>query len=386
MPYDEVQQPIPCPSAFGERSSSAAQSQAALLLVLGRQLRGDEQALLSRAAAAGQERYVDLMRAEDLEAFPLPQLRSVGQRSIDVLKTEARLRERYGIGRRIESQAELLGNPEVLLNLAKRLYKRPTVNAAVELMEASLHHDDQLVRVASASSFFHLSTQSERLLNILVEGTRSEDELVRDLAATAMSHIAPEHARLQEMTTSNTKAEHAGTTSHTSLLVHGTFASQSSWWKPGGNFHSYILSSVRNDLYSGGDAFKWTGGYTDNARSIGAADLVKWVAIHNLMGLDLFAHSHGGSVVMSASHAGLSGGKLVLLSCPVHVHKYMPNFSTLRKVVSIHVHMDLIILADRGGLRFKHPKIKEKVIPVWYHHSDTHDPNIWQEYNVPSLL
>lgn len=130
MPYDEVQQPIPCPSAFGERSSSAAQSQAALLLLLGRQLRGDEQALLSRAAAAGRERYVDLMPIEDLEAFPLPQLRSVGQRSIDVLNTESQLRQRYGIARRMGSQAKLLGNPEVLLDLAKRLYKRQTVRSS----------------------------------------------------------------------------------------------------------------------------------------------------------------------------------------------------------------------------------------------------------------
>lgn len=385
MPYDEVQQPIPCPNAFGDRSSSAAQSQAALLLLLGRQLRGDEQALLSRAAAAGRERYVDLMPIEDVEAFPLPQLRSVGQRSIDVLNTEAQLRQRYGIARRMESQAKLLGNPEVLLDLAKRLYKRQTVTAAVELMEASLQHDNELVQVAAASSFFHLSTRSERLLNILVKGTRSEDELVRNVAATAMSHIAPEHARLQEMTISNTKAAHAGST-HTSLLVHGTFARQYSWWKSGGDFHTYLVSSVRNDLYSGGDAFEWSGGYSDNARSIGAADLVQWVAGHNLMGLDLFAHSHGGSVVMLASNTELSGGELVLLSCPVHVHKYMPNFSTLRKIVSIHVHMDLVILADRGGLRFKHTKIKEKVIPVWYNHSATHDPSIWQKYDVPSLL
>ena len=58
---------------------------------------------------------------------------------------------------------------------------------------------------------------------------------------------------------------------------------------------------------------------------------------------------------------------------PVHVPKYLPNFSQVSKVVSIRVRADLVILADRGGQRF-HPKITEHVLPIWFDHSAPHDP------------
>jgi hypothetical protein len=90
---------------------------------------------------------------------------------------------------------------------------------------------------------------------------------------------------------------------------------------------------------------------------------------------------------MLASHQpGLNMGELVLLSCPVHVDKYMPNFTSVRKVVSIRVHLDLVILADRGGQRFRHPQIEENILPVWFEHSATHEPAVWEEHNVAALL
>ncbi|MBI3411974.1 MAG: hypothetical protein HY040_26895, partial [Planctomycetes bacterium] len=74
---------------------------------------------------------------------------------------------------------------------------------------------------------------------------------------------------------------------------------------------------------------------------------------HNEAGLDLIAHSHGASVCMLATQLGMQMGKLVLLSCPVHVDQYMPNFANIQKgVYSIHVKLDLVILADRGGQKF----------------------------------
>ena len=44
------------------------------------------------------------------------------------------------------------------------------------------------------------------------------------------------------------------------------------------------------------------------------------------------------------------------------------------------------ILADRGGQRFRLPQIQENVLPIWFHHSATHDPNVWIQYNVPAML
>ena len=68
---------------------------------------------------------------------------------------------------------------------------------------------------------------------------------------------------------------------------------------------------------------------------------------HNEAGLDIMGHSHGANVILRATQQGMVAGKVVLLSCPVHVHKYFPNFANLKRpVYSVRVKMDLVILAD----------------------------------------
>ena len=89
---------------------------------------------------------------------------------------------------------------------------------------------------------------------------------------------------------------------------------------------------------------------------------------------------------MLATQNGSNMGKLVLLSCPVHEDKYMPDFSRAPDVVSIRVHADLVILVDGGRQRFRDNRIRENVLPCWFNHSLTHDPQTWQQFNVPSML
>ncbi len=149
-----------------------------------------------------------------------------------------------------------------------------------------------------------------------------------------------------------------------------------------------MLHELRPDLYNGDKRFAWSGGYSDAARALGADDLLTWVNRYNEQGLDLFTHSHGGSLAMLASNKGLQIGELVLLSCPVHIPKYQPDFNQVKKVVSIRVRLDLVILADRGGQRFKHPKIEENVLPIWFDHGATHKPEVWKNntYKIPAML
>ena len=128
------------------------------------------------------------------------------------------------------------------------------------------------------------------------------------------------------------------------------------------------------------------GGYSDAARAEAGTELHDWVQQHNLDGLDLFTHSHGGNVAMLANHAGTNVGRMVLLSCPVHWPKYTPQFNAQEKVVSVRVHMDLVILADRGGQKFSDPRIQENVLPLWFDHFATHDPANWQKYNIPGMI
>jgi hypothetical protein len=64
----------------------------------------------------------------------------------------------------------------------------------------------------------------------------------------------------------------------------------------------------------------------------------------------------------------------------------MPDFNRVSQVVSIRVHLDLVILADGGGQRFQHPNIAENVLPLWFDHSATHRPSVWNKYGLPAMI
>ena len=90
-----VDQPIPGPEAFRQTGTAAVESQAALLLLLGRQLRGDDQALAVRADAADMSGVIEALPADDLAQFPVPSLGPSRER-VSVALVETRLAERYG--------------------------------------------------------------------------------------------------------------------------------------------------------------------------------------------------------------------------------------------------------------------------------------------------
>jgi hypothetical protein len=264
------------------------------------------------------------------------------------------------------------------------LAKKKSHVTAASLMEACLRHPHALVRAAAALSYFGLTSEPSRLIGILEDCAQSDDDLVRAVAATGLARLAPESPRLAELSRRTTQVTR-GSSAHTSLLVHGTWAANEQWWKPGGNFHSYLLNGIRPDLYAGADAFSWSGIYSEAARAIAAIELQGWLAGHGIQNPYLLTHSHGGSVAMLATQNGLNTGPLVLLSCPVHPI-YMPDFTRTGPVVSIRVKLDLVILADGGGQKFNDPRIREKILPIWFDHSATHDPAVWQRYNLPSVI
>ena len=385
MAYEQVTRPLTGPEAFQETSDTAALSQAAVLLLLGNQLRGDAQLLQTRAFAVTRGEIIGPLPEEDRAEFPVPQLRPTGER-FSVQQVQSGLRQQG-----VKVRMTLAAKPkepvaaDTLAAITDRLYRSPEPATAAELMEACLQSPQELTRVAAASSYVELSAEPVRPLRVLERGVQSTDSLVREVAATALARYYPESPTLRRLTR-KTKPSAGGQPSHTSLIVHGTFARNESWWQPGGDFHSYLRNKVRPDLYSAGDRFEWSGGYSDGARAIAAADLRAWVNKRHLEGLDLFTHSHGGNIAMLASQSGLNLGTLVLLSCPVHVDKYFPAFNRAGRVVSIRVRLDLVILADGGGQRFNDSRIQENVLPLWFNHSATHDPQVWRQQNVPALL
>jgi hypothetical protein len=395
--WPAVETPIPGREAFSRTEPQAILSQAAVLLILGAQARRDEDAFGAGAASAGVAGLAEFWPEEDFALFERPrQGAPVGR--VDV----QRLREglaRYGDwifpDKPRSADALRSGIAAALPDLGQRAYNQETPDASAELMEACLNHPEELVRVASAASYFGMSTESQRLTDILATGCRSEDDLVRTVAATALWYASPNHVVLNSLRASAPRT--ASASGDTTLLVHGTWAGRVPgstspnplWWEPGGDFHTHILQNVKPDLYSKPDRFGWSGDYYDGARALAGTQLTTWVNAHNDQGLDLITHSHGGSVAMLATHQSLTVGQLVLLSCPVHIPKYLPDFTRIGKgTVSIRVHIDLVILADRGGQKFKlsPSQIRENVLPVWFNHFATHDPATWNKYGVKSML
>lgn len=88
---------------------------------------------------------------------------------------------------------------------------------------------------------------------------------------------------------------------------------------------------------------------------------------------------------MLASTLGLAMDKLVLLSCPVH-SRYAPDFRRIANVVSVRTRLDLVILADGGGQRFRDPGIAEHVLPIWFKHKATREPAVWRRHNINAML
>jgi hypothetical protein len=372
MTYSLVKEPIPGHEAFEKTGDAAILSQAAFL----------------RIRAVGLAVTEELLPAEDESMFPVPFVPATAERfSPDKLRASASraagmqdFRARYRAAASDGEAARIAYGA-----LARGVYETPTAESAATLLNECVFHEHELVRTAAAAAYCTHAADPTALVELLAKATRSKDDLTRDVAATALARFYPGHEALAALRISRpSRTRHPP--SHTSLLVHGTFAVGETWWQPGGDFHTYILTNVRPDLYSAEDRFEWSGRYDDDARAAGGVKLSNWTHNHGLDGLEIFAHSHGGSVAMLATHNGTNMGKLVLLSCPVHEDKYMPDFSRAPDVVSIRVHADLVILADGGRQRFRDNRIRENVLPCWFNHSLTHDPQTWIDLNVPSLL
>jgi hypothetical protein len=363
MPYRTVTKPIPFPRAFGATSDAAILSQAAILLLMEPGLRR------ARAIVAEYKTARQTLR--------VPAVSGTGRR-VRVENVESALELRP-----LSAEQEFLP-PRRFRRLASDFGRKPSLVAVASLMEACLRHPHPLIRAATAISYFGLTSEPSRLIGILEDCTHSEDALVRTIAATGLSRLAPENPRLSELS-QKTSPESGRPSAHTSLLVHGTWAANEQWWKADGDFHSYLLSGIRPDLYAKADAFSWSGIYSDAARAIAATELRNWLAGRNIQTPYLLTHSHGGSVAMLATQSGLNTGPLVLLSCPVH-SIYRPDFQRTGPIVSIRVRLDLVILADGGGQRFRDPRIKEHILPIWFNHFAAHDPAIWRRHNLPSVI
>lgn len=378
--YPLLTKPLVGAAAFSKISEETSPPQAAILLLLGRQLRGDDAAIQARARKKRKGNHVGLYALDDEQAFPIPQIAPTRRRFASAVVT-GRVKKTYGYSARRAGTWE-----RAYADCATQFYDTPDHDTAADLFQLCLDHPKELVRIASAAAYYSITTSRERALRVLVNGVRSSDDLERSLAATALARVNPTNRALRGLTAVKRPRRRRGT-SNTITIVHGTWASNSAWYQPpSGDFFSFV-GGLRPDLYSLGDFFRWSGGWSDGARSAGANELVQWVIAHGEQGLDVMGHSHGANVILLGTNRGLSCGKTILLSCPVHVGKYFPDFSqVLKPIWSVRVKHDLVILADGGAQRFNHPDIREIVLPIWFDHSATYDPQVWRKYKIAQQI
>jgi len=266
--------------------------------------------------------------------------------------------------------------------------------AALRLIGFGMSSRDELVRAAACLAWFDVTNRLSPLFVRLARIARSsDDELARSIALHGLYRLLevpssiPSIARFTPGPPSSLE-----TTTGQAVIVHGTVFKPTGkpidqWWKPGsGDFHQYLKQGPRPNVYSGDDYFRWSGGWNDYAREEAAEKLIDWLDRRNIDEPDVFAHSHGGNVAMLAS-AQTRMNKLVLMSCPVHWHLYQPHFDNVGEVISIRIKWDLVIMADRGAQRFRHDRIHEEVLPIWFTgHEESRLGSTWEERNLDNLV
>jgi hypothetical protein len=323
-------------------SWSVAASQAALLLAI-------------RAGVLG-----DVPTTEKLDEFPLPNVRRLEKELLD------------------EEEPAL---EQEMTRLIRELYRRPCIEAAAALFEAAMFSPHRLVAVAAAAGARETTRLRPRIRQALEKGYASDDSMTSRLAVAAMSQMPPLQELAREQVVRQPKSRKRRRESDTAVITHGTWAADSAWYRPGGDFYEAVKAS-RPDLHVHDESFRWTGAYSKRARKADARLLQQWIADQGLGTPDLFAHSHGATVANLATWRGVEFERLVLLSWPVH-REWYPKFANVKKIVDVRVHLDLVIMADRGRQRFKSRSSQVKTHRNgWFNHSATHEPDYWDDHEL----
>lgn len=364
-----VATPIPGPDAFATQSRDARLSQAAIVLSLG-------------AAAGGAPERVDspaeIGLSPDLAAMGRPELipvaEAVGPLDVDLSGrlTDPTLRVPAAAG----------------VDLMTALVDQPDPITAAALVEAGLRSESRLVRTSAAVAALDTTGPRDHVLAQLVEGATRGDALTRQIGRLGVARVNPQHEVLRNIVGQPSPLTGTDRRSHTAVLTHGTFATLTRWWQPGGDYYRY-LDALVPALKLHNPSFKWSGMYSDGARQLAAQQLADWIVDQNLQQPDLFAHSHGGTVANLATRRGLQIDRLVLLSWPVH-DEWLPDFANVHRIIDVRVGLDLVILADRGGQTYTPPPTHAGKVTShvngWFDHGATNNPEYWEQYGLAGVL
>ncbi len=282
-------------------------------------------------------------------------------------------------------------------SLRQRGKDKSIADLAVRHLAINMFDSDPVARCCAAYAYWQ-ATLSEAAIPILENAIDSGDPEERILAAHCLAKMeAPQAKRLQGTAKDDRPQTPPQPVKNSmTVIIHGTFAKNEPWYKPGGDFHTYIKKEVYADVYSGQDFYFWSGRYAITDAGLkdiwkkAAEKLVSWVQVHPAKTLRLIAHSHGNNVVNMATQMGLKACSLIQLSPPVHGWNLpvMQNVSSNR-LFNIHSSIDLVVKVDGGAQDYSDtlvaPTEKTRIIS-WFGHSDAHVPKLWKKKKIPALV
>ena len=234
------------------------------------------------------------------------------------------------------------------------------------------------------------------------------DELVsRLLLIVTMLAIDPLATALTESGTSSETATDSEVANAVTLIVHGTNAEDKTWWRKDvtdpNNFWAYVDGLTGNCVRPGHE-FVWSGGVTDVDRRAGANVLLNWWRSEGEPELKVIAHSHGANVVLQAMafDRAFSPKSIIALGMPV-CFIYPITLAQTDQIHNVYSEYDAIqvpgawLAGQRGEGRTlpDSQKVTNHHVPYWspkvwgqraVGHSDLHDPNVWANHRLDTLL
>lgn len=294
---------------------------------------------------------------------------------------------------RVEQLRLALEGPSKDVKLDAVLRLPDDVTGAVPHLEKALEGSELDLRVALLDALFRIAGDRsiEKELIAIMESPATRDDAGEELymmARIALNRIQGDAA--DALSGEGESFElHAlavpGVERDLAVVIHGTWASEGSWWRPNGDFHSYLKDQLGLEhLYDGEEPFIWSGRNRNRARHDAAESLLQWVEGHNPRHLEIYAHSHGANISMLATHSGLEIRRLVMMSPPVR-SDYFPLWDQVEEAFNIQARFDPVVAIAHGGRWFDMPKVRELELAN-SGHSASHDPAVWEQNQVPKFL
>lgn len=279
---------------------------------------------------------------------------------------------------------------------------------AIELMDQAMDAAAPLVQVAMMDAYFEMTrsrSHKEDLERILGEAQRLGDKgeelyMAARLALGRLNRKSKDalgewgdaglevigfRLRFRDPRTGQMRSIKPRHHERITIIIHGTWAADGKWWRPGGDFFDYVKTELgRRDVYGRRDQFKWSGKNRDSSRRKAALSLDEWIKAHPASEVNVLAHSHGANVAMLATHRGIRIDRLVMLSPPVR-RDYFAQWGHVTEAYNIQAANDPVVAIARGGKWFRRREVKEKELKA-DGHSASHDPKVWRAERLPHFI